>query len=153
MVCLEGASVLMGRYGVDQTSSDSPRVRWPQFFPSCRGTNGVTSYWKLPPNPLAYTLPSKLNNKGPGCTQMMAGAESDGSPLDILEGVWYSLGACWLSPPSHPFKKPSFPNASQNHNEVSLHTCQNGCYQKDNKSWMLARVWRNGNPQELLVGM
>ena len=29
----------------------------------------------------------QVNNQGPGLTQMMTGAESDGSALDILEGV------------------------------------------------------------------
>ena len=36
-------------------------------------------------------------------------------------------------------------NANQNHNEVSLHSCQNGYCQKDNKLQMLVRIWRKGN--------
>ena len=43
-------------------------------------------------------------------------------------------------------------NANQNHNEVPLHTSQNGCRQKVYKQ-MLERVWRKGNPLTLLVGM
>ena len=44
-------------------------------------------------------------------------------------------------------------NANQSHNEVSLHTSQNGCYPKVYKQQMLERVWRKGNPLTLLVGM
>ena len=44
-------------------------------------------------------------------------------------------------------------NANQNHNEVTLHISQNGCYPKDYKQLMLERVWRKGNPLTLLVGM
>ena len=44
-------------------------------------------------------------------------------------------------------------NANQNHNEVPLHTSQNGCYPKVYKQQMLERVWRKGNPLTLLVGM
>jgi hypothetical protein len=29
--------------------------------------------------------------------------------------------------------------------EVSTHTCQNGCQQKEHKEQMLARMWRKGN--------
>ena len=32
-------------------------------------------------------------------------------------------------------------NASQNHNEISSHTFQNGCYQTENKYQVLARMW------------
>ena len=35
-------------------------------------------------------------------------------------------------------------NANQNHNEVSSHSGQNGCYQKVYKQYMLERVWRKG---------
>ena len=44
-------------------------------------------------------------------------------------------------------------NANQNHNEVPLHTSQDGCYPKVYKQYMLERVWRKGNPLTLLVGM
>ena len=44
-------------------------------------------------------------------------------------------------------------NANQNHNEVPLHTSQNGCYPKVYKQEMLERVGRKGNPLTLLVGM
>ena len=44
-------------------------------------------------------------------------------------------------------------NANQNHNEVPLHTSQDGCYSKVYKQQMLERVWRKGNPLTLLVGM
>ena len=44
-------------------------------------------------------------------------------------------------------------NANQNHNEVSSHAGQNGCYQKVYKQYMLERMWKNGNPLTLLVGM
>ena len=37
-------------------------------------------------------------------------------------------------------------------NEISPHTCQSGCHQKDKKQ-VLVRVWRKGNPRALLVGM
>ena len=43
-------------------------------------------------------------------------------------------------------------NANLNHNEISLHTHQNGYYYKDKKQ-ALERMWRKGNPQTLLVGM
>ena len=36
-------------------------------------------------------------------------------------------------------------NANQNHNELSLCTCQNGYYQKENQYQILARLWRKGN--------
>ena len=44
-------------------------------------------------------------------------------------------------------------NANQNHNEVSSHAGQNGCYQKVYKQYMLERMWKNENPLTLLVGM
>ena len=44
-------------------------------------------------------------------------------------------------------------NANQDHNEVPLHTSQNGCDPKVYKQHMLERVWRKGNPLTLLVGM
>ena len=44
-------------------------------------------------------------------------------------------------------------NANQNHNEVPLHTSQNGCGPKVYKKYMLERVWRKGNPLTLLVRM
>ena len=44
-------------------------------------------------------------------------------------------------------------NANQNHNEVPLHTSQDGCYPKVYKQKMLERVWRKGNPITLLVEM
>ena len=43
-------------------------------------------------------------------------------------------------------------NATQNHSEISLHTCQNCCYQKDKKQ-VLVMMWRKENPCTLLVGM
>ena len=44
-------------------------------------------------------------------------------------------------------------NANQNHNEVPLHASQNDCYPKVYKQEMLERVWGEGNPLTLLVGM
>ena len=44
-------------------------------------------------------------------------------------------------------------NAKQNHNEISPHTCQNGCYQKDKREQVLARMCRKGNPCALVVAM
>jgi len=44
-------------------------------------------------------------------------------------------------------------NANQNHNEVLLHTCQNGYYQKGKKYETLVRMWRKGNTWALLVGL
>ena len=43
-------------------------------------------------------------------------------------------------------------NATQNHREISSHTCQDDCYQKA-KRYVLVRMQRNGNPCALLVGM
>ena len=44
-------------------------------------------------------------------------------------------------------------NANQNQNEVGFHASQNGCDPKVYNQYMLERVWRNGNPLTLLVGM
>ena len=44
-------------------------------------------------------------------------------------------------------------NANQKYNETSPHTGQNGYHQKIHKQQMLERVWREGNPPTLLVGM
>ena len=45
-------------------------------------------------------------------------------------------------------------NANQNYNEISPRTSQNGYHQKKiHKEQMLERVWREGNPPSLLVGM
>ena len=44
-------------------------------------------------------------------------------------------------------------NANQNHNEILLHTCQNGYYQKSKKYETLVRTWRKGNTWALLVGL
>ena len=43
--------------------------------------------------------------------------------------------------------------ANQNHSWDIISTCQSDCYQKDKKQQVLARIWRKGNPDELLVGM
>ena len=42
-------------------------------------------------------------------------------------------------------------NANQNHNEVSLYTCQNHWYQKTTNNTVM--MWRKKNPYALLVGM
>ena len=44
-------------------------------------------------------------------------------------------------------------DANQNHNEIPLHTSQNGHHKQINKQQVLERVWRKGNPSTLLVGM
>ena len=47
-------------------------------------------------------------------------------------------------------------NAHQNYNEISLHPSQNGYHQKVHKQLIrpqLMRVWREGNPPTLLMGM
>ena len=44
-------------------------------------------------------------------------------------------------------------NANQDHNGVTSHTGQNGCYPKVYKQQMLERVWRKENPLTLLVGI
>ena len=40
-----------------------------------------------------------------------------------------------------------------NHNEIPLHTSQNGHDNQINKQQWLTRLWRKGNPSTLLVGM
>lgn len=42
-------------------------------------------------------------------------------------------------------------NTIQNHNEISLHSCQNDNCAKGRKQQMLARMWREGNSYTLLV--
>ena len=32
-------------------------------------------------------------------------------------------------------------NATENHNEISPHTCRNSCSQKDERQWVLVRMW------------
>ena len=44
-------------------------------------------------------------------------------------------------------------NANQNLNEITPHTCQNGCHPKEHKQQMLARMWGKGNLVTLLVRM
>ena len=44
-------------------------------------------------------------------------------------------------------------SANQNYNEISPYTCQNGYNHQNKKQQMLERLWRNGNPNSLLVGM
>ena len=44
-------------------------------------------------------------------------------------------------------------DANENHNEVPLHTSQNGHHKQINKQQVLTRMWRKGNPSALLVGM
>ena len=44
-------------------------------------------------------------------------------------------------------------NANQNYNEILPHTSENGYHPKIHKQQMLKRVWREGNPPALLVGM
>ena len=44
-------------------------------------------------------------------------------------------------------------DVNSNHNEIPLHTCQNGHYKQISKQQVLARTWRKGNPSALLVGM
>ena len=43
--------------------------------------------------------------------------------------------------------------ANENHNEILLHTSQNGHHKQINKQQVLDRIWRKGNPSTLLVGM
>ena len=43
-------------------------------------------------------------------------------------------------------------DANENHNEIPLHTSQNGHHNQINKQ-VLERMWRKGNPSALLVGM
>ena len=42
--------------------------------------------------------------------------------------------------------------ANYNHNEIPLHTGQNGHHKQINRQ-VLDRMWRKGNPSTLLVGM
>ena len=44
-------------------------------------------------------------------------------------------------------------DANQNHNEIPLHTGDNGHHKQINKQQVLERMWRKGNPSALLVGM
>ena len=44
-------------------------------------------------------------------------------------------------------------NANQSDDEISRHTSQKGYHQKIHKQYRLERVWREGNPLILLVGM
>ena len=44
-------------------------------------------------------------------------------------------------------------DANYNHNEIPLHTGQNGHHKHINKQQLLERLWRKGNPRALLVGM
>ena len=41
----------------------------------------------------------------------------------------------------------------KNHNEISVHTSENGHHKQSNKQQVLERMWRKGNPSALLVGM
>ena len=43
-------------------------------------------------------------------------------------------------------------NHNQNHNEIPLHTGENGHHKQINKQ-VLEGMWRKGNPSALLVGM
>ena len=44
-------------------------------------------------------------------------------------------------------------DANYNHNEIPLHTSQNGHHNQINKQQKLVRLWRKGNPSAPLVGM
>ena len=44
-------------------------------------------------------------------------------------------------------------DANLKHNEIPLHTGENGHHKQINKQEVLARLWRKGNPSTLLVGM
>ena len=44
-------------------------------------------------------------------------------------------------------------NANQNYEEISPHAGQNGYHLKKKRQGWQARVWREGNPPALLVGM
>lgn len=37
-------------------------------------------------------------------------------------------------------------DTNQNHSEMSPHTCQNGCHQKEHMAQVLANLWRKGSP-------
>ena len=41
----------------------------------------------------------------------------------------------------------------KNHNEILVHTSENGHHKQINKQQVLVRLWRKGNPSALLVGM
>ena len=43
-------------------------------------------------------------------------------------------------------------NASQYHNEIPPHTCYYICYKKD-KKYVLVKMWKNGTPCALVVGL
>ena len=43
--------------------------------------------------------------------------------------------------------------ANQNHTQVSPHASQSGQNEQIRRLYMLERMWRNGNPVALLVGM
>ena len=43
-------------------------------------------------------------------------------------------------------------DANENHNEIQLHTSQNGHHKQISKQ-VLVRLWRKGNPRALLVGV
>ena len=44
-------------------------------------------------------------------------------------------------------------DANSNHNEIPLHTGENGQHKQINKQQVLVSLWRKGNPSMLLVGM
>ena len=44
-------------------------------------------------------------------------------------------------------------NTNQNHTEIPPHASQSGQNEQIRRLQMLARMWRNGNPLALLVGM
>ena len=44
-------------------------------------------------------------------------------------------------------------DANPNHNEIPLHTSQNGHHKQINKQQVLVRLWRKGNTSALLVGL
>ena len=41
---------------------------------------------------------------------------------------------------------------SKTHNEIPLHTSENGHHKQINKQQVLAKLWKKGNPSTLLVG-
>ena len=43
--------------------------------------------------------------------------------------------------------------ANYNHNEIPLHTGQNGHHKQINNQQVLVRLWRKGDPRALLEGM
>ena len=44
-------------------------------------------------------------------------------------------------------------DANLKHNEIPLHTGENGHHKHSNKQQVLERMWRQGNPSALLVGL